>query len=177
MSFLLRSTRFCLASIAFILGGLSLTTAPVAAQTVLAKTQTGSIFPKNCKAQPGRSDSCTLVLACMDDGNIFVGTATGWLRGDLSVRSDRGTSCSGSWFIQNTNSNHGQAGFECSDGRAGQAQFSYFDAATSSVWGDGELSDGTPFRAWTGPHLRRFVKNNRLDVTTFCPTLLLGAIN
>lgn len=125
-------------------------------------------LPKDCVPKNGQPDSCTPLVACFSTGEVMIGSATGWLKGRLSGQTETGLSCSGDWQVQNTRGNYGSANLKCSDGRSGIATFGYADFATHSVWGDGTLSDGTEFRAWTGPNLARFVGKKKSGIQAFC---------
>ncbi len=138
---------------------------PVAqAQEVLDRDSFGS-----CVSVAGSPQSCVPVLACMSSGDVFFGKAVGWLSGTVQGSTEYGLSCQGTWEITNTSTNYGSAGFECSDGRIGAAEFTYLDQATSSVWGSGTLSDGSTWHVWSGPRLFAYLDRSTELISEICP--------
>lgn len=123
----------------------------------------------NCHVEIGQPTSCIPVLACMSTGDVFFGKAIGWMAGSVEGTTEQGLTCQGNWQINNTDQNYGAAGFECSDGRLGTAEFTYLDHATSSVWGSGTLSDGSTLNVWTGPHLFAYLDRSADLISQICP--------
>lgn len=138
----------------------------IAVLPVMARAQPGA-SPKvdpTCQIRYGKADSCAPLVACVGTSGIyFAGRALGWNTGTFAGRTNAGFNCSGQWKHRNA-IGLGQAVFECDNGLTGIGYFTSLDGPTGTAIGRGMLSDGRPFRMWSGHQIRQFLINESGDV-------------
>jgi hypothetical protein len=118
-----------------------------------------------CTINPGQSDSCTPLVACIGEtGTWFAGRAYGWGDdGTLSGETNAGFTCTGVWQRKNM-PGLGQGSLTCSNGLQAVVLYTSIDPPTGTVTGYGQTSDGQQIRAWSGHEIRQFLVNETGDV-------------
>lgn len=121
-----------------------------AAALVLAPIAANALSTCNPDTQ-----DCSRFAACVQDtAEVFHGVSFGRDAGPLEAETEAGVQCSGQWHRGPMGV--GIAEFSCSDGRSGNALYTWIDPDTGTARGKGQFSDGTAVWFWAGNDLGRY---------------------
>ncbi|WP_420585694.1 hypothetical protein [Ruegeria sp.] len=139
----------------------------VTAITVVAvPANSGPKLPTDCVPDPSKGANCVPILACLgQDGVYFTGRAVGWNSGTFAGQSSAAFACFGEWLSQGS-FGLGEAKITCDNALTGRAFFTYQHPETGTATGLGFLSNGEPFRVWTGFNVEQFLLNEYGDINT-----------
>lgn len=128
-----------------------------------------------CEAEPGKSSSCTPILACIGgEGEFFQGQARGWGQlGILRGKTGSGAHCSGFWQRGNA-LGVGQAKINCSNGTRAEVFWNARHRETGFFVGSGEDSENRSVLAWTGHEVLSRIAKEGVALDVFCASHAQG---
>jgi hypothetical protein len=105
--------------------------------------------------------NCSPLVACVEaTGEILRGASFGVDDGPFHAMGDDGVLCVGTW--RRGPLGVGLATFSCSDGRLGQAVYTFFEPESGTAVGTGHFSEGGAeggeVRFWSGNNLERYFR-------------------